>query len=233
VHYEHLPIHNAAEGEPREHFCEKTHGRSLIVVLTIHLFFEPVEFVAQPALVVAASEVNEAAGAAAELERNKREHNLHAELPPINKIPIEYIMVACGWHSLDFEDTQHIVKLAVSITTYIQPGLGGRVAILARASTTPKRHIHVHDVVFLHKHHLCRTKESCYVRCVQELLLFLVFHQRTHPIQGQMLLDDTAIARLVVMVRILRRLLAQWREPWATVRVGYRGIQFCQATRNQ
>lgn len=105
-------VEDVAEREPVEGVRKEVHG--LVAVLGDDFPFEPVELVHVPAFVVAS--VHEEAVRVHELVDVEREDTLDRKRASVNEISVEEIRFLRGRFSVELEDVEQVVVLAVDVS---------------------------------------------------------------------------------------------------------------------
>ena len=109
---EYLLVNAVTQWKLLEHVVEEVVG--LQVVLVLHLPLESIELV-QILCFVVSSAHKEMVGVA-HLPREQAHYHLHGETSSVNEVAIENIGVRLGRNSVDLEDIQEIVVLAVDVS---------------------------------------------------------------------------------------------------------------------
>ena len=112
-HY--LFIDNVSERQEAEHL-RKGLVHSNIFVFGLDFAFKPIDVVDLLGLMVSTSHMQEIF--ISNLPGYQGEHALNRKRTSVNEIPIEEVFVFDCWVSIDFEDVEQIVVLAMNIAAY-------------------------------------------------------------------------------------------------------------------
>lgn len=104
-----------------------------------------------------------------QLEAKQREDALHRERSPVDKVSVEQVRIGLRWQSVNLENVEQIVKLAVNVTT------NGELAI--------RRHSNVHKRGLLLEQGLHVAQNPVRKVFVKLLFILIPLHQMFHKVQ--------------------------------------------------
>eukprot|EP01136_Pigoraptor_vietnamica_P006125 Opistho-1_new@38660 len=175
VHHQHTLVDAMGQRQPVEHFVENRDH--LLVVLVLCLAVEAVHLVHVVALVVPA--VHEEVVRVEQLEGEEREDALDGERAAVHKVAVEHVRVFPGRHSVELENVEQVVKLAVNVAA------NRKLAVLGERHVDERREAH---------HQLARFEENLEgILAVKLLLLAVVLKELRHEFDRHVLAEMGAV----------------------------------------